>query len=450
MELINQLKRQLDQDTSAKEGSVNPDVHLSSRRLPYTTYFDFKQITRSYTYKKHFQRSIDNDWARDVCDDSLSNVENPEKIPRKDQITVVQKSPTWLYLRAKANGTASSMGKYIPGDRWRDYDYKKGNYSHLNEPWIDKLLEKPYVQTTEATGHMGWGVEYEDLALMSFAEEYNVCVSAVGTIRVDFSDIHANYQEFFSGAPSLVTDKEIEKNDYHLLISPDGIVGVPKPDENKNLELGKMNNKLSSELTGMLEIKCMSPFYHIATERDTLEWVPNMEKRQWYKVEDIPHVYLIQMCLQAISGVLDLDMGLDYTMYFQRWSPRGFSIFQLPFSELFSVGLAASELYFGIIERSKKFVAQGNNIEDFQAYPLTPVEKEVEKVYRRAIYELKSKITHKYHDIRDKYAYYDIFDTYMRATKGFEFDVSKKHEEEHDDEPSSSKTDDLEEGVCLL
>ena len=172
---------------------------------------------------------------------------------------------------------------------------------------------------------------------------------------------------------------------------------------------------MSKKLTGMLEIKCMSPFHHEENFRGNLVWAEDMEKRQWYTTEDIPYVYLIQMCLQALSGVIELNMTFKDVMYFERWSPKGFSVFQLPFYNIFKIGTLANELYFSILHRSKQ--------ENFIAYPLTAEEEVVSQKMQDEITYLFSKIIHKYHSIEEVHPYYKIFQKYYQETQHKEFNM---------------------------
>ena len=345
--------------------------------------FDFDCITRTRYYKRHMENCLKHNYTRDICDKSFNDLH----IDRSKYINVVQKSPLWLKLRALSNGTASSLGKYIMGDKWTSED-------QLNENWYNKI-EQPITQMMEA--HMKWGTTYEDLALICFAEQYDVCALQVGTLRVDYFDIHENYKLFFPFLPDL----KIEDNsNFHLLISPDGIVTNHK------------NKKI-----GMLEIKCMSPFYHLENENNNIIWSHNMENRQWTTVDKIPHVYFIQMCLQALSGIIELEMDLKDTMYFERWSPKGFSIFEIPFQELFMIGILVSELYFSILQRTK------NNK---KAYPLNEEETQVYSHITKLKKIIFKKIKHKYYDIRDKHPYYDLFQNYYFVTKYSEFTMKKE------------------------
>lgn len=375
--------------------------------------FDFEVLTRTNYYKRHVERCVNNDNMRDLCTKKIL------KPNRDEYINIPQKSALWLKLRSLSHGTASSLGKFLPGDKFTDE-------TALNTNWEDYLKHKPFEKTHTMEAHMKWGTTYEDLALMCFAEKYKVCVTQVGTIRVDFKDIHDNYVLYFPKLPELIKtqDEELEINEYHLLISPDGIVG------NRDIENPDYNT-LPDVLTGMLEIKCISPFDHVENIKGNLEWCKNMEKRQWTNVQDIPYVYLIQMCLQSLSGIIELDMSLRDTMYFQRWSPKGYSIFEIPFEYLFKIGILATELYFSILHRSKQ------QEENFVAYPLTDDEKLVADKMQYYIKLLNTKITHRYVNITNKHPYYDLFHNYYLLTRNTEFNMHPKVIEE-------------EKGECLI
>lgn len=364
--------------------------------------FYFDVISKTQYYKDHFNRCKEEDYVRDICNTKLTRANS-----RDDYINVVQKSSLWLKLRSESHGTASSLGKYIPGSKWSTPET-------LNQEWDDKIKKKPFEKTQTMEAHMAWGNEYEDLALMCFAEQYKLCVTQVGTIRVDFEDIHDNYTLYFPELPELITNKIAKEKDYHLLISPDGIVG-------KRDKKHKKYTKMSKNLTGMLEIKCMSPFHHEENFRGNLVWAEDMEKRQWYTNEDIPYVYLIQMCLQALSGVIELDMTFNDIMYFERWSPKGFSVFKLPFYNIFKIGTLANELYFSILNRS--------NEKDFVAYPLNEKEQIVSEKMQHEIDKLFSKIRHNYHSIEQVHPYYEIFQNYYQETQHKEFNMNPNYKE---------------------
>ena len=356
--------------------------------------FDFYLITRTHYYKKHKKKCMENNLTQDICRNLVL------KPPREQYINVMQKSPIWYKLREQSHGTASSLGKFIPGDKWTSEE-------ELNQQWKEYLENKPFVKTHTMEGHMKWGTVHEDLALFCFAEKYNKCVVQVGTIRVDHKDIKENMEVFY---PHLKTPSNDE---FHLLISPDGIV-CNKTKNNYNEEENKIEN-----IIGMLEIKCISPFFHLENENNNLIWCDDIEKRQWKTADDIPHVYLIQMALQAVCGIIELDMTFENVMYFERWSPKGFSVFCLSFDDLFKVGILASTLYFMLLERSKKE-------ENFVAYPLHKHEEEVNKTLQQKILATKKHINHVYHNIQKKHPYFDFFNNYYLSTQHEEFDLHQK------------------------
>ncbi len=366
-------------------------------------YFDI--MTNTKYYKDHFEKCKEEDYVRDICNTKLTKAYS-----RDDYINVAQKSSLWFRLRSMSHGTASSLGKYIPGSKWSTKE-------SLNQEWDDKIQNKPFEKTQTMEAHMSWGNEYEDLALLCFAEKFDKCVTQVGTIRVDFQDIHRNYILYFPDLPELVKKETGIKNNYHLLISPDGIVGKR---EKKNIKY----NKMSKRITGMLEIKCISPFHHEENFRDNLVWAEDMEKRQWYTNEDIPYVYLIQMCLQALSGVIELNMTFSDIMYFERWSPKGFSVFELPFYNIFKIGTLATELYFSILQRSKIQ-------KDFKAYPLTSDEEKVSQTMEHEIQQLFSKIKHSYHSLETAHPYHEIFQNYYQENQHKEFNLNPNCKEQN-------------------
>lgn len=395
--------------------------------------FKFDIITSSKRFQEHMNTAISNDYVRDVSDDSMSELEvvDIQKIPVKRYINVVQKSPTWLYLRAQAQGTASSVGKYIKSPcRYPTVD-------QIKENWHDKITQKPFEKTHTMLGHMNWGVGYEDPALIHFALEEDVGVIQVGTIRVDLKYILALGKSIY-GKKWIKLPKIVEGQ--HLLISPDGIVGKPEHKGQKGIQ-----TCFYKDLLGMLEIKCMSPFYHVETSDNFLQWVDDIESRQWHFAEQIPYVYIVQMTLQAISGVYAYKMTTDHVMWFIRWSPHGFSIYKFQFRYLIRLGVLVSNLYFSLIQRTK-------TVEDIEKiYPLAGDEREIEILMNNAYKELIQKSEHRYVKIED----YPEFDTYAEVTQYFKFIVPDidpdtlmldlpKNQKKPDDVPS----DDLD-GCCL-
>ena len=363
--------------------------------------FKFDIISSSRAFQAHLATAISQDLVRDVCDDSMSNLseEQADQIEPKRYINIVQKSPVWLYLRSQAQGTASSVGKYIKGP---------GQYPSLDQikdNWRDKINKAPFNKTHTMLGHMNWGVGYEDPALIHLAIEEQVGVVQVGTVRVDLKYILALGRSIFKDQ-WLVLPQKVEGQ--HLLISPDGIVGRPEFMDQKTVQ-----TTMYKDLLGMLEIKCMSPFYHVEHKDGYLQWVDDIETRQWTRPQEIPFVYMTQMTLQAISGVQLLKMGPRHTMWFIRWSPNGLSIFTFPFRLLIRMGVLISNLYFSLVQR----VLSEDCLEDL--YPLQGGERHIEQLMFSAYNDLMDAATYKYVAIED----YPEFETYREVTQHFLFKV---------------------------
>ena len=92
-------------------------------------YFDIMSNTKYY--KEHFEKCKNEDYVRDICNTKLTSANS-----RDEYINVVQKSSLWFRLRSMSHGTASSLGKYIPGSKWTTEET-------LNQEWEDKLKKKP-------------------------------------------------------------------------------------------------------------------------------------------------------------------------------------------------------------------------------------------------------------------------------------------------------------------
>lgn len=371
-------------------------------RLQIASYlFKFDIVTGTVKFNQYLAQAIAGDYVRDVTDESLSNLNEDElaALPFPRYINVVQKSDTWLILRSRAQGTASSVGKYVRGPTTFP------SLEQIKEAWLDKINKKPFQKTHTMLGHMNWGVGYEDPALIHLALEEEVGVAQVGTIRVDLDYILALGKSIYG--TSWIRLPRVTKNQ-HLLISPDGIVGKPV-----NRGQSSVQTTLFPELYGMLEIKCMSPFYHIETEDHFLQWVDDIESRQWHFPQQIPFVYITQMTLQAISGAHSLKMGPDCTMWFMRWSPHGFSVFKFKFRHLIRMGVLISNLYFSLVQRIK---TEGD-VE--KIYPLQDDEAKVEQMMLDAYEDLMKNVEYKYVKISD----YPEFDLYHEITKRFLFKV---------------------------
>jgi hypothetical protein len=368
--------------------------------------FRFDIITSTFMYKTLLKTAISLDYVRDLCDQSLSDLSPSDilQLAYDRYINVPQKSLTWFDRRSAADGTASSVGKFIRGPK--TYPKMEQTLSY----WKDKLTEKPFEKTQVMSGHMDWGNKYEDPALLHFAKDHKLCVSQVGTIRVELSLIISLSKIVFKEAFPDISYLTVK--DKHLLVSPDGLVSKPTTNLNKNI-MSKLHPK-QSDLLGMLEIKCISPFHHVETDDKFLEWVDDMETRQWWKPEDIPFVYIIQMCMQALSGVSRYKMNGKTTMWFIRWSPHGYSVFVLPFKYLIRLGIPAAIQYFSLIQR----VNHIDQIDTMFSNPC-PAELELTKLINSNYRTLMENTTHRYIKIDD----YPEFDTYYKATQYFKFKV---------------------------
>jgi hypothetical protein len=346
--------------------------------------FDIIKNTQMYRHNDTFTQA--SDLIRDVCTTSITDTDQP--IREEEYLYVIQKSPKWLKLRAAAQATASSIGKYIKSPS------RFPTVQQLTEAWEEKLTHKPFTKTHAMTAHMNWGVVHEDVALMHFAIENMLCVVQVGTIKVPLAFVY-----------SLNTDPDLTDlpcdPDHHLLISPDGVVQKPHA----------AGSGLDTELLGMLEIKCISPFHHLEGSDGNLKWIESMEKRQWSIPEEIPFVYIIQICLQAISGYYRLNMNGEHIMWFIRWSPKGFAEFQIKFGELIELGVLTAMLYFSLRRLT---------LEDL---PLVYNEFE-QKLHLKMLAAYKkvlSKMTHRY---IDHSTLYPEFKSYKESTELHKFKVS--------------------------
>ena len=375
--------------------------------------FKFDIITSSRYFKNLLDTAIKNDYVRDLCHSDLGDLTQDEikEIKYPMYINVPQKSSTWFFLREKADGTASSVGKYIRGPK--AYPTIKQTLSH----WEDKINKKPFEKTHTMTGHMNWGVGYEDPALIHFADHLGVCVSQVGTIRVELKLIlDIGKLIFKDNLPDLTN---LVVNGKHLLVSPDGLVSKPVKKNESEFGYAKTDMPKMKDLLGMLEIKCISPFYHIETDDKFLEWVDDMETRQWWKPEDIPFVYIIQMCMQALSGAARFKMNGAKEMWFIRWSPHGVSIFKMQFKYLIRLGVPAALHYFSLIQRVKRLDQIDGMFDYSENGNGTQTEKKLNQMISVNYRILMKNTTHTYHEI-DKYPEFDI---YNEVTQYFKFKV---------------------------
>lgn len=357
--------------------------------------FDFDIIKRTRNFKKYQKVAMRYGLIRDICDPSLSDV---DEVSLDKYLNIEQKSKTWFKFRAAADGTASSVGKKIKGPTTYP------TMEQVSEQWMDLLTKKPFEVTHTMAGHMKWGVGYEDPALVHFAIDNMLSVAQVGTIHMPLNFVLGLVTKY---VPDLLDHKTyIEAHTHgtaHLLVSPDGLVGYPDDGE---------LTELSTELLGMLEIKCISPFHHIE-ENGTLSWVDDMETRQWYNAGEIPFVYITQICMQALSGLHQLNMTEDHTMWFIRWSPIGFSEFKVTFGPLLKMGIIATMLYF----RLKSRLLSPSDL------PLeyTTEEAELSQSLYGAYKEVISSMSHRY--VRHENLYPE-FQTYRNCTQLHRFVVS--------------------------
>jgi hypothetical protein len=362
--------------------------------------FNFDIISNTEAYKKNVNFAETEDLVRDICDDQYSDMPDDELklLDPKLYIHVVQKSNAWLKLREWSCGTASNIGKYVHNSK-----FKFSNIREIQNLWLDKLNKKPFEKNHTTEGHMTWGVKYEDLALIHLGIIEKVGIAQVGSIKVNLIDILKLGQHIYK---TEWIDLKLETDEKYILVSPDGIVGKP--------EKKPIYNKMYSELIGMLEIKCISPFYHVATNDNKLIWCSDMNKRQWFSADKIPYVYIIQQALQAISGVLFYGMKSNHYMWFIRWSPCGLSIFKFKFIDLVKLGVLVANLYFSFYQKL-------HNEEDIlKLYPLKGDEALLEKMIENEYINLLKKAEHKYVELDD----YPEFMQYYTETKDDIFAVN--------------------------
>jgi len=361
--------------------------------------FWFGVITESNTFRKYRNFAIKQDLVRDICSDEITDKKG--NIPLDDYLYVIQKSEKWLKLRAEAQATASSIGKFIKGPTMYP------TMTDVSDHWMEKIHKVPFKTTHTMRGHMKWGVGYEDPALIHFAVENMLCVTQVGTIHVPLKFIYSLAKEYVTEWEKVLpyVDMSFDES-YHLLISPDGVVGVPDPE-------AADDKILSENLLGMLEIKCISPFHHMEDTDDKLVWVDDMETRQWMHPREIPMGYIIQICLQAISGYWRLDMNGEHTMWFMRFSPKGFSQFEIKFKDLISVGILSTALYFSLHKRIL--------LESDLPLVYTKGESIIANALSKEYKKLVDKMTHKYVSLENLYPEFYV---YRKCTERHKFEVT--------------------------
>ena len=405
---LNNIEELTDMEDSNMEDSDMEDSNMGDsdeKKIKESLLFNLDIISNTDKYKINNELAIKKDYIRDICDEkySILTKEEIDNLDIEKYINVVQKSDTWLELRARSCGTASNIGKYVY-NKYAQY----ANISEVQNAWRDKLNNKGFEKNHTTDGHMSWGVKYETLALIHLGIEENIGISQVGSIKVELKDI-------LNFGKQLYKDKWIDLNlqteNKYILVSPDGIVGTPE-EYNINNYVNQYKN-----LKGMLEIKCISPFYHLATTNNKLTWCHDLNKRQWYKADKIPYVYIVQQALQAISGVFKYDMKSNYKMWFIRWSPVGFSIFKFKFIDLVKLGVLVSNLYFSFYEKLK------SNEDILKLYPLYGKELDLEKMIEKQYLYLLENNEYKYVEITD----YPEFNKYYKETKNETFIINEKY-----------------------
>jgi hypothetical protein len=362
--------------------------------------FMFDIITESPSFKKYQRFAAKHGLVRDVC--NLSTMEDMSKINEDTYLNVVQKSPLWLHLRNIAAGTASSVGKCIKGPPCFP------TIEQISDAWRDKINHVPFVAEHTTRGHMQWGVGYEDPALIHFACANMLSVAQVGTVRLPMSYIMEISEKYLTKEDYRTIKEAYDRlpaKDDHFLVSPDGVVGEPDKDIWKD-------DELPGKLLGMLEIKCISPFHHVESEDGFLTWVSDMEKRQWHKPKEIPYVYLTQICMQSISGLMRLEMDKESTMWFMRWSPIGFSEFKIKFEPLIRMGVVSTLLFLMLKYRIK---SEADLPLDYTSYEM-PVVRLLHKYYEVIMNEM----THRYVNHE---GLYPEFKMYQKVTEYFRFKV---------------------------
>jgi hypothetical protein len=360
--------------------------------------FMFNIITESPAFQRYKRFAEKHGLVRDVC--HLSEMADMDKINEDTYLNVVQKSPLWLHLRNVADGTASSVGKCIKGPPMYP------TIEQISDSWRDKINHAPFVAEHTTRGHMQWGVGYEDPALIHFACANMLSVAQVGTVRLPMSYIMEVAEKYLSSEDFAIVKKANSNlNDAHFLVSPDGVVGEPDKDSWTEEELPR-------KLLGMLEIKCISPFHHVETTDGYLKWVDDMEKRQWHKPKEIPYVYLTQICMQAISGLMRLGMDGSSTMWFMRWSPIGFSEFKINFDPLIRMGVASTLLFLMLKNRIKTEADLPLAYTDYEM----PVVRLLHKYYAIIMKDM----THRYVNHANLYPEFRV---YQKVTEFFKFKV---------------------------
>jgi len=292
----------------------------------------------------------------------------------------------------------------------------------VTEQWRDTLSGKPFEVTHAAAGHMKWGVGYEDPALIHFAVDTGLTVVQVGTIHLPLSYIlglTSETDDLLARNVAYLRGHHCYSETNHLLVSPDGVVGLKELISDGQPD---WYQQLPKEIVGMLEIKCISPFHHVEEGREEgdktgkgyLTWVDDMETRQWFHPGQIPFVYITQICLQAIAGIYRLDMTTEDTMWFIRWSPKGWSEFKISFEPLVKMGIVATMLYYRLKWRLKDI----SDVAEEIVY--TAEELNLSRALCAAYQNVLSQMTHRY---VDHSRLYPEFEVYRRCTEFHHFVV---------------------------
>ena len=312
--------------------------------------FDFNIITKSQYFEDLKNYMLKYGYIRDVTKIELTK---NSILNKYDYLKVVQKSPLWFQLRSESSGTASVIGKYIKGQS------RYPTSEQIYQAWLDKINQVPFNKTVTMAGHMKWGVSYEDPAILHFCQATGYGVASVGTVKVRLSWMKKLGKRLLGREYTDLIDKLGINDDHYFLISPDGLVYRNESNNSNTSESIKNNfDKIPDrkDIVGFLEIKCASPFHHCSSiESDQcLNWVADIEDRQWHNPANIPPVYNLQMAMQTIAGCSIFAMPLDSKIWLQRWTPNGFSLFESTFKPFVETGLWGSILYLYLYQNIKQ------------------------------------------------------------------------------------------------
>lgn len=350
--------------------------------------FDFGIITRTPRFENLRNYLLASDQLRDLTD---ADIKLEQLVDKYQYLKIPQKGTLWHYLRARASGTASIIGKYIKTNgMFPDCD-------QIHQAWLDMVTGTPYQKTAPMMGHMKWGVSYEDPALLHFCQATGLGVAQVGSVKV-------RAPWLFQLGEKLLGDefrREVQKlqisSDHHFIISPDGLVYRPSPAGAEGASFKTLPPR--ERLVGFLEIKCASPFHYMESceSSQLLQLTPDIEARQWHNEGSIPAVYNLQMAMQSLAGVSIFRFTPESRMWLQRWTPNGFSLFEARFRPFLEAGLWGSLLYLYLYQniRCREDLERLN-------YPYSGLPREAHNV--------KEKFDRAYEKIREeqKYTYYPL------------------------------------------